>query len=530
MHEYNLKMIKIVLVITVIALVFGTLGSISLLKNNYYVRAKYLGMQYDYLKEKVAFGESYYGSLLGWMGNWRGAPNLQPIKQAAAQSVPILLYHGVITTPGWKSDGTNISLNDFQSQMFALKKAGYRSITLAQFLDFMQSDKPVPPKSVLITFDDGRADSYYPVDPVLRILNFNAVMFVITGRLFGADNNKNTFHLSEDELKKMVASGRWEMASHTQNGHGFLKIDAKGAQKHFLSDKLWLDSENRLETDQEYTERINTDLANSKKDLENSLGIKVLAFAYPFGDYGNDAQNFPEAKAILSNSVNSLFPLSFRQVSGNEYPGNYPGKNFRLVKRIDVNETMSKDQLLSILNSSQDKSLPYADSFSGNNGWITAWGNSELKDGLLLTRASPSENSSMTFLNGSFKWTNYEMSAKTRLLHGNSFAAVARYNNGNNYVSCDFTGWGIALSQSISGVETAISESDQDLEISPDRDMDIGIGVSGNTAACYIGNKEIVSGAISPSLNHGGVGFKTWDNAINNSSLLVSNLKVDPAP
>jgi biofilm PGA synthesis lipoprotein PgaB len=435
----------------------------------------------------------------------------------------------VITSPGWKSDGTNISLNDFRDQMFALKKTGYHSISLSQFLDFMQSGKPLPAKSILITFDDGRADSFYPVDPILRVLDYNAVMFVITGRSFGADTNKNTFHLSEDELKKMLASGRWEMASHTQNGHGFLKIDANGNQGHFLSDKLWLDGKSRLETDEEYTQRIKIDLAGSKRDIENGLGIKVLGFAYPFGDYGNDEQDFPGAKIILNDSINSLFPLSFRQVGGNEFPGNYAGKDFRLVKRIDVNGNMSKDQLLFILNSSQEKSLPYVDAFSGNNGWITAWGNSELKNGLLLTRASVSENSSMTFLNGTFEWTDYTMSAKTRLLQGNSFAAVARYINGNNYVSCDFTGWGVALSQSIGGMETAISESDQSLQISPEKDSEVRIGVSGNTAACYIGDKEIVAGTISPSLNHGGIGFKTWDNTVNNSSLLVSNLKVDSA-
>lgn len=531
MHEFNLKMVKIVLVITAIALFFGMLGSVSLLKNNYYTRAKYFSMQFEYLKERVAFGQASYGSFSKWMiSSWTNPSHLSLNNHTTTQSVPILLYHGVITTPGWKSDGTNISLNDFQNQMFALKKAGYHSITLAQFLDFMQSGKPLPAKSILITFDDGRADSYYPVDPILKILNFNAVMFVITGRSFEANNNKNTFHLSADELQKMLASGRWEMASHTQNGHGFLKMDASGTQGHFLSDKFWLDSQNRLETDEEYIQRINADLAASKSDLEKNLGIKVLGFAYPFGDYGNDEQAFPGAKEILNNSINSLFPLGFRQVSENEFPGNYPGKDFRLVKRIDVNENMTKDQLLSILNSSQDKSLPYSDSFSGNNGWLTAWGSSELKSGLLLTRSSPSENSSMTFLNGSFKWTNYTMSAKARLLHGNSFAAVARYINGNNYVSCDFTGWGVALSQSIGGSETTISESDKSLQISPDQDMEVGINVSGNTATCYIGNKKIVTGAISSSLNHGGIGFKTWDNTINNSSLLISNLKVDPAP
>jgi peptidoglycan/xylan/chitin deacetylase (PgdA/CDA1 family) len=530
MHEFHLKMTKIVLVITALALIFGLLGSISLLRNNYYMRSKYFGLQFDYLKENISFKYSSQGSLLQWIESWRGAPNTKPAKQVAAQSIPILLYHGVITAPGWKSDGTNISLSVFQDQMFALKKAGYQSVTLAQFLDFMQSGKPLPQKSVLITFDDGRADSFYPVDPILRVLNFNAVMFVITGRSFGSDNSKNTFHLSEDELKKMLGSGRWEMASHTQNGHGFMNIDSRGTQGHFLTDKLWLDGEKRLETDEEYAQRVNADLIASKRNLEKNLGIKVLGFAYPFGDYGNDAQNFPGAKPILNDSVNSLFPLAFRQTSGNEFPNNYPGQDFRLVKRIDVNENMSKDQLLSELNSGQEKLLPYVDSFSGNNGWITAWGNSELKSGLLLTRSSVTENSSMTFLNGTFPWTDYTMSANARLLHGNSFAAVARYANGNNYVSCDFTGWGVALSQSIAGVETAISESDESLQISPDQNMEVSIGVSGNTAACYIGSKKIVAGNISPSLNHGGIGFKTWDNSVNNSSLLVSNLKVDPNP
>jgi peptidoglycan/xylan/chitin deacetylase (PgdA/CDA1 family) len=530
MHEFHLKMVKIVLVITALALLFGLLGGISLLKNNYYMRTKYLSLQFDYLKEKIAFGYSSYGSSLKWIESWRGAPNLKPARLVATQSIPILLYHGVITAPGWKSDGTNISLNDFQDQMFALKKAGYQSITLAQFLDFMQAGKTLPQKSILLTFDDGRADSFYPVDPILRVLNFNAVMFVITGRSFGADNSKNTFHLSEDELKKMLGSGRWEMASHTQNGHGSMNIDSSGTQGHFLTNKLWLDEEKRLETEEEYTRRINTDLIASKQDLEKNLGIKVLGFAYPFGDYGNDVQNFPGAKPILNSSASSLFPLAFRQASGNEFPNNYPGSDFRLVKRIDVNENMSKDQLLSELNSGQEKSLPYADSFSGDNGWITAWGSSELKSGLLLTRSSVTENSSMTFLNGTFQWTNYTMSAGARLLNGNSFAAVARYANGNNYVSCDFTGWGIALSQNIGGVETVISESDENIRISPDQNLDIGIGVSGNTAACYIGNKKTAAGNISPSLNHGGIGFKTWDNSVNNSSLLVSNLKVDPTP
>ena len=518
--------------LTAVSLFFIVLGGVTLLKNNYYMKAKYFAMQFDYLKDKVAYGEYSGGSLHGWIGSLTAKSAPETASQGTAISVPILLYHGVIDTPNWKSDGTNISVADFRNQMFALKKAGYHSITLAQFLDFMQSGKPVPDKSIMITFDDCRADSYYPVDPILRALDYNAVMFVITGQSFKADSDKNTFHLSEDELKKMMASGRWEMASHTENGHGYLQVDAEGSQDqghligHFMSDKEWLVGQNRLETDAEYTARISADLAASKKDLENNLGIQVLGFAYPFGDYGNDTQNFPGSKAILNNIVNSLFPLAFRQVGDNEFPANYPGKDFRLVKRIDVNDNMSPEQLLSLLDSSQEKPLPYSDAFTNNNGWLTAWGSSELKNGLLLTRASETEDSSMTFLNGTFNWTNYVMSSQARLLQGNSFALAARYIDGNNYASCDFTSWGVTLSQIINGTETIISESNQSLSITPDQEMAVGIGVTGNTATCYIGNKTMTAGNISAALNHGGIGFKTWGSTVNNSSLLVSDLKV----
>ena len=97
-------------------------------------------------------------------------------------------------------------------------------------------------------------------------------------------------------------------------------------------------------------------------------------------------------------------------------------------------------------------------------------------------------------------------------------------------MSCDFTSWVVALSQSIAGVETVIAESDQSLQLASNQDMNVGIGVSGNTAACYIGGSAIVSGATSATLNHGGIGFKTWCAAVNNSSLLVSDLKTVATP
>lgn len=498
------------------------------LKDNYYLRSKYLALQWDYLKTEVAFVDYNYGGIFNWLTSQKNDIASSSAISEKAASVPVLLYHGVIDDPNWQPDHVNISLNDFRDQMFALKKEGYQTITVAQFLSFMKGESDLPAKPIIITFDDARKDSFYPVDPILRTLNFNAVMFTITGRSIGEGNQKNVFfHLSEDELRKMIASGRWEIDSHTQNGHDLEKIDVNGTNGHFLTDKLWLDSSSRLETDEEYKSRIEKDLLGSKVDLEKGLGISALAFAYPFGDYGQGTQNFPGLGDILISEVNSFFPLSFRQVGNQEFPGNYPGKDFRLIKRINVDSDMSKDQLMSFLEGGLSKKLPYEDSFVSNKGWLVAWGSSELKNGLFLTGAANNEDSSLTFLNGTYSWTDYTMNTHIQLIRGDAFALAARYIDGNNYISCDFSSGEASLSERVAGKERNISEALTNSEIVPQKNISVGVGVVGNRASCYIEGKEVASGLISSDLNHGGIGFKTWDKNRNNSSLLVSSLRVN---
>src|SRR6185437_13902135 len=133
--------------------------------------------------------------------------------------------------------------------------------------------------------------SYYPVDPLLKALHYNAVMFVITGS--SLEDNGNNFYLSDPELKQMIATGRWEMEAHTQNGHGYIPNDAQGDLGYFFSNKEWLTDQNRFETTDEYTTRIDADLAGAKDDLSKYLGVQAKGFAFPFGNFGQDFKDFP---------------------------------------------------------------------------------------------------------------------------------------------------------------------------------------------------------------------------------------------
>jgi peptidoglycan/xylan/chitin deacetylase (PgdA/CDA1 family) len=523
MHSKRLRKIKFTIAVIVAITTVVLIGGILILKNNYYWNQKFFHLQSEYVKVKIDYAKK--------TGNFKNlflADSSKKISDSkSAVSVPVLLYHGVITDPNWKPDGVNISFSDFESQMFALKEAGYNSISLSDFEDFIQGKKSLPEKSILITFDDGRSDSYFNGDPVLRAMNFKAVMFVITGSSFAPGYEKGNFYLTQAELQKMKESGRWELESHTKNSHGFGKIDGNGNQGHYLSNELWVNDQNRTETGAEYSQRVKNDLLASKEDLKNKLKVTSTAFAYPFGDYGQETQNFPDAESLLRKTVEELFPISFRQWDESEFPANYPGANFKLAKRIDVNSGVSTERLIGILNDSQEKTIPYDDSFALNYGWITGWGKSELQNGLFLTGASETEDSSLTFLNGTFTWIDYSIFSQVSIIKGNSFSVVAHYLDDSNYASCDFSNTGMTLTGRVKGTEQTIKESDANFIFSPGTDLTVGMAIKGNQAFCSLNGKIIVSGTLPQNLSHGGIGFKTWDSSSNNSSILVSNLKIN---
>jgi hypothetical protein len=116
-------------------------------------------------------------------------------------AIPVLLYHGI----GPESDFSNatdaeygIDADDSAKQMTLIRHAGYETIDLPTFIDFAQ-EKPVdlPPRPLLLTFDDARADSWTGGDGILRELGLNAVMFVDVGRVDAGDRE----YLTWEELQ-----------------------------------------------------------------------------------------------------------------------------------------------------------------------------------------------------------------------------------------------------------------------------------------------------------------------------------------
>ena len=177
----------------------------------------------EYYSYRLAKAESNNQTILETIINPKQTP--QTSSQNYAQSVPVLVYHGIVEKP----DDINVSLAQFKSQMYALKIAGYQTVSLEDYTKFLNGQKQLPEKSMLLTFDDGRKDSYQLSDPILKAIDFKALMFVITEHL----SEENPYYLSASELHAMEKTGRWNVEAHSQKAHDLYPIDENGTIGHF---------------------------------------------------------------------------------------------------------------------------------------------------------------------------------------------------------------------------------------------------------------------------------------------------------
>lgn len=440
---------------------------------------------------------------------------------ATAEAVPALLYHSILTEP----DGENVLVPNFTSQMIALKKAGYNTIYIDDFYNFMQEKKTLPEKSILITFDDGPKNSYYPVEPLLKTLGFNAVSYIITKY---ALVDKSKFYLTTKELEKMKNSGHWELQFHAKDGHTPYRIGMNGEQGRFYPNKLWLNDQNRLETIVEYKKRIKEEITNGKADLEKLTEEDTISYAFPFGDYGQNYSNFPEATDVLLAEINDVFPMVFYQVyTGSGYSYNYPDKNEFMMKRIIVRPDWSAEDLLHELEKGRPKQLPFYTDFAKDRGWEKTWGKQIVAKNKLELTTDNSEGGSV-ILDGSYNWKDYNFTADIDWDMGDSFTLIARYIDGNNYVACNITDETISVQEIDDAINRNLSIATSQFLLRKGVSFKAGLKVIKDEIECSINEETIVNAKINPKFIQGGIGFKNWAVSEGNSRVYVKSVEVIP--
>ncbi len=188
-----------------------------------------------------------------------------------AEKLPILVYHRVhndddVTEP---NDGGRTDLSLFKRQMRYLKDEGFQTVTYKEIESWLYNGDELPERAVAIDFDDNRLNVLENALPVLEELGFVATVFVITDLASGENMSGMVGHpaLNWEHLKELRDKG-WCISPHTVK-HLYL-----AGPEHLPRDEAELMSE----------------LVDSRREVEERLGIDAPNFAYPCGSWNYEVE------------------------------------------------------------------------------------------------------------------------------------------------------------------------------------------------------------------------------------------------
>ena len=223
-------------------------------------------------------------------------PTLTPAAQWVFQGpgevvVPILLYHHIGYSLRDQSD-YYVSPEAFDQQMNLLYQWGYQTISVELLARAISQGAELPPKPIILTFDDGSDTVYTAAQPIMQRYGFTGTSYVVYYTI------GLTHYMNVDQIRALHAAG-WEIGSHSLS-HKDLTIPPY---------------------------RQEDEVVQSRRMLETRLGLPILSFAYPFGAYDEDSVKYVHfagyiaAMGLGKESVQgskSLFYLYRQPVEGTD--------------------------------------------------------------------------------------------------------------------------------------------------------------------------------------------------------------------
>lgn len=281
------------------------------------------------------------------------------LRSAFVRDLRILAYHRVLSIEDEDAFDFDLELisaaeGEFRQQIRLLKQR-YNPVRFRDVIDTIETGRPLPPRPVIVTFDDGYDDNYRIAFPILRELGVPATFFVSTGHIqsglpFSYDwfvymmLRTNASHLRITELdidqrlprsrqqRRALASDlldrmKWLSAAAQEGIIDGLEKDWKlpRAQGHvdccpmtwdqlremqaagmeIESHGVWHNMLAKLPLDD-----MSDEVTGSKLALERELGTSANALSYPVG--GTDAYN----ESVIAAARAAGYKLGCNYVSG----------------------------------------------------------------------------------------------------------------------------------------------------------------------------------------------------------------------
>ena len=207
--------------------------------------------------------------------------------------VPILMYH-VLANPPANAPYPELYVRpaDFAAQVRWLAEQGYHAVSLRRVYDFWRGRRVLPPKPIVLSFDDGYHTDFTVALPVLRARHWAGVLNLEVRNL------EPVWGTRPGMVRKMIAAG-WEVDAHTLTHPDLTKVGP---------------------------DRLKQEVAGSRAAIRRRFGVPVDFFCYPSGRYDDAVVAAVKAAGYLGATTTNeglatprnLFTLNRVRVSGTD--------------------------------------------------------------------------------------------------------------------------------------------------------------------------------------------------------------------
>ena len=186
----------------------------------------------------------------------------------------------------------SVRTSALNEQISWLLHNGYHVISVQDILDAHDGKKTLPPKAVLLSFDDGYSSFYTRVWPLLQAWNVPALWAPVGSWVDTPENQKVNFgglmtprdrFATWDMVRELSRSPLIEIGSHTWASHYGIPANPQGSREPAIANRFYDKATGRYETDRQFNQRIGDDVRKVTEKITQVTGKAPRAWVWPYG-------------------------------------------------------------------------------------------------------------------------------------------------------------------------------------------------------------------------------------------------------